>query len=993
MEKKMKHIDNLFKDELGSYTETPPPPAWGSLEKRLNERRRRKFPYGWFWYVSVISFMALLGASVLWKMTNGTSPAISNTAISASAANAPHSKSIAQAASKNTDIKIRSGKNAIASVKIDHSKQSTEKNDNQALPTTATKKAFVNHKSKNHKNIATKKKNNEQIISAKTIKTNEELYADEDDDQYTVGYSSTARKNNIPSAENENDETGYVVQERNHDHIYVAEMEPKQQVSEATYGSRLSQVDENKAFQARNARIASQTAQVSTINIQHDQSTSHNHKNTLTHISSTNSIAAKKSSDIHSLKTVVVKERTRQTDNNRLSTSNVLAASLSLLKTKKTKQTAGIAYNSNENQVRKNGRKRIGKKNAVNDRSTTEAVANNNTAATKAIVATGTKDNNPSGTSSSPWVSETIANTPAGKQATEAITTNKNIDAATKHEKDAQIPAKLKSKATAIATTLRSGTATNPASKKMNDVENNNKPLDIQASSKNNIYASGSDKQIPKVKLPVKSGASASAVAHKKQPVKRIATASGIGHDPISVTNNKSSIAGNTPADKAAAKVKADKPAHTFVAATTNVAKDKVKPVMHVVSKATVETGVARNEKEHAVKTKADKKTQTGNNNVVVDKKSVAKKDRKTTKKATGKKVAGNISAPAQQGQVVPPAPGRIFSSSFSGRTLADEAAMIDNLQVNSFNSQQPISDNSTTALPGTFKQDAKPATDSLAKTETQDSTVKHKSCSKRFEIGIKSGYETGFNKNAANKFVVAPFLQYNLSDKFSLLTQPSVKASYINSAVGTPHTYYDTVKGTGPTPLGNSVAVVIITGGSSYTTVGTIQEYTYEQQYKSIVKSYDYGGNYYEFEIPLLLKYKILPRLSVYGGANMIYGKYISIKENTATSGILTKFDTAHVFTPLGQPANQPQGINKAIPLPGLPYTSYNGSVYPSPPGDLLRLGYMLGFSYEYKKRWLFDVLVQQAMVKPDNETGVNTNAPLELPYFRFTIGYKLTK
>src|SRR5262249_18299859 len=35
MEHTEKNIDDLFRDELGDYAETPPPAAWGALEKKL----------------------------------------------------------------------------------------------------------------------------------------------------------------------------------------------------------------------------------------------------------------------------------------------------------------------------------------------------------------------------------------------------------------------------------------------------------------------------------------------------------------------------------------------------------------------------------------------------------------------------------------------------------------------------------------------------------------------------------------------------------------------------------------------------------------------------------------------------------------------------------------------------------------------------------------------------------------------------------------------
>src|SRR6185312_15516017 len=35
MRKEGKNIDDFFKEELGNYTETPPPAAWDALEKKL----------------------------------------------------------------------------------------------------------------------------------------------------------------------------------------------------------------------------------------------------------------------------------------------------------------------------------------------------------------------------------------------------------------------------------------------------------------------------------------------------------------------------------------------------------------------------------------------------------------------------------------------------------------------------------------------------------------------------------------------------------------------------------------------------------------------------------------------------------------------------------------------------------------------------------------------------------------------------------------------
>jgi hypothetical protein len=52
-----------------------------------------------------------------------------------------------------------------------------------------------------------------------------------------------------------------------------------------------------------------------------------------------------------------------------------------------------------------------------------------------------------------------------------------------------------------------------------------------------------------------------------------------------------------------------------------------------------------------------------------------------------------------------------------------------------------------------------------------------------------------------------------------------------------------------------------------------------------------------------------------------------------------------------------------------------------------------MVGFSYEYQKRWLFDGLMQQTQAPANMQGGYNINSALSSTYFRFTLGYKLLK
>ena len=225
-------------------------------------------------------------------------------------------------------------------------------------------------------------------------------------------------------------------------------------------------------------------------------------------------------------------------------------------------------------------------------------------------------------------------------------------------------------------------------------------------------------------------------------------------------------------------------------------------------------------------------------------------------------------------------------------------------------------------------------------------------------------------------------------------MTQPSVKVSHVAARnIGNSRSYVDTSKGK-VAAIDSGVIPLIITGGGIIVQGSEeLRKYMYTQTYDSIVKSSAIGGTYMEFEVPLLLKYALYKHLSVYGGANFTFSKLVTTTENTYNSGPLVKNKIGVTVTPSGEPVPPPPAMGNVIQYASPLLSTYTGPAYPSSSGDLLRIGYMLGFSYEYKKRWLFDVLMQQAMVKPRYEGGYNANAPLALPYFRFTIGYKLTK
>jgi hypothetical protein len=60
MEENKRHIDDFLRDELGSYTETPPPAVWEDLEQKLDAPTGRKgFDFRkWWWFIPALLFVA-----------------------------------------------------------------------------------------------------------------------------------------------------------------------------------------------------------------------------------------------------------------------------------------------------------------------------------------------------------------------------------------------------------------------------------------------------------------------------------------------------------------------------------------------------------------------------------------------------------------------------------------------------------------------------------------------------------------------------------------------------------------------------------------------------------------------------------------------------------------------------------------------------------------------------------------------------------------------
>ena len=118
----------------------------------------------------------------------------------------------------------------------------------------------------------------------------------------------------------------------------------------------------------------------------------------------------------------------------------------------------------------------------------------------------------------------------------------------------------------------------------------------------------------------------------------------------------------------------------------------------------------------------------------------------------------------------------------------------------------------------------------------------------RRFEAGIKGGFERGFDNDAAQKLVIAPYIQFNISPKVAIMAQPGIKYATISTKnVGNPTTYYKENNDSSAVQNGNYTIKYLAGEGGSGTIPQYTTPYTYSQSHDSIIKSSSvwllYGG------------------------------------------------------------------------------------------------------------------------------------------------------
>jgi hypothetical protein len=256
-----------------------------------------------------------------------------------------------------------------------------------------------------------------------------------------------------------------------------------------------------------------------------------------------------------------------------------------------------------------------------------------------------------------------------------------------------------------------------------------------------------------------------------------------------------------------------------------------------------------------------------------------------------------------------------------------------------------------------------------------------------RFDLGVKVGYEKGFADVTSSSFIFAPFLQWNISPHVSFVVQPGFRYNQVSRTdiFNITATYHQITSATRDS-FNN-----YITDTSGQTT-DVQRNYLYKQVYDSI----DFNRrlaqkNYWEIELPIMLRYKIASNFAIFGGLSLTFGNLLKLDDGKTVFNGLQKADSLSFPTvPINAPGPTLPGAASYFPYntPDIS-TAPAGSVTPT--SNPARFGIMFGFSYELQRRIMIDVMYKQTVSDMKYVPNEQMRKIYMQPYFRVMLGLKL--
>lgn len=271
---------------------------------------------------------------------------------------------------------------------------------------------------------------------------------------------------------------------------------------------------------------------------------------------------------------------------------------------------------------------------------------------------------------------------------------------------------------------------------------------------------------------------------------------------------------------------------------------------------------------------------------------------------------------------------------------------------------------------------------------------LKAKRGMRTFSGGIKAGYGHSLGLPATSSVTGTPFLEWNISERVALVLQPEFRYNRISTLeLQSPGTFHRLTHQTR-----DSFHVYTMD------TVGLFsvaRNYTYSNTYDSIISGERIPAqHHWEVALPLLFRYAVSPSFFIHLGFSLSFsGTSLTVENRQQTISGLQKSDTISyapvIITPFpidsGYPNPPPPGIDGYFNYNTPEYSGVPPDGYKPPASNPARFGYMLGISYELRRRLVLELMVHQTISDMRYITNERVRQLYTSPQLRFMIGYRL--
>ncbi|MBW7913395.1 MAG: hypothetical protein H3C54_06790 [Taibaiella sp.] len=289
------------------------------------------------------------------------------------------------------------------------------------------------------------------------------------------------------------------------------------------------------------------------------------------------------------------------------------------------------------------------------------------------------------------------------------------------------------------------------------------------------------------------------------------------------------------------------------------------------------------------------------------------------------------------------------------------------------------------------------------------DETVYAVNTSKKKPLPFSAGFKLGFTRGFdpvwnANKWVLAPYLEYQLPSNFSVMFQPAfligkAKTGTFSNAdqvfYRIRNTTFDSIAYISRGKIDSSV----ITPNPPDTVFRT---YRYGQVYDSIHVGYKVTNTQqWDAELPVMVKYKVNKTFAFIAGVSATYSSVLRTKEEiTRYEGLMKQYEDIHApqtffVTVQGQeppPGPPRKDVNTLFPYNTAPFSNYQPRQI-TETNNFWRYGFMIGASATIKERLMVELLLHKSGVDVNSVPDKQLQRIYTQPYLRLMLGYKLIK